>query len=227
MRGLFSCLRNSKPGKFKLCRPATAAYASAWGQIHNFPEFKRASPKDKLSFIEFAIRAIERDLQHNFTAAFLYEKQNPTRISGVFPIPLAFPEKESVPEEDISLEGKTAIVLPFDQKRIPQSIKDIGARGYHRLQTDVTGQYFPEINLVLIINGRHHAAVDLVKNGEQSSVTVRTEVYRLADAFTRLKLSPDRQLWICDDEQLPVTDARFALLYELAKEANELRHSLA
>lgn len=69
--------------------------------------------------------------------------------------------------------------------------------------------------------------VDLVEKGEQSSVTVRAEVYRLADAFPKLSLSLDRQFWVCGDRQLPVTDARFALLYELAREANELRHSLA
>ena len=126
----------------------------------------------------------------------------------------------------VSLENKAVVTLPFRRRSILQSIRDIGREGYHRPQAEVTGQYFPEIELVLIINGRHHAVVDLVKKGEQSSVTVRAEVYHLTEAFPKLKLSPDNQLWVCNDVRLPVVDARFVLLYELAKEANELQKSL-
>lgn len=221
MMDWFSCLRKSKRENLKLHNPTTSMYSSTWRKLHSFPDYERASTEDKLAFTEFAIRAIGLELQNHHAAVVLYEKQNPNAIFDLFPVPRVFPE--SVPEEDVPLKGKIVITIPYDLGRLFSSVLHIKKEGFHRPPAETTGYFFPEINLVFVVNGRHHAVAALLMNGECADVSVHSEVYMLAEAFPRLEVSSDKQFWLFGDSKLPILDARFAMLYELAKEAADLK----
>lgn len=189
-------------------------FAVVWDHIHSYPDYVSTSPEKQREFLKFALDVVKLDLQ-GYTISKMFYQEDARMNPRIFPAAGICPPIE---KKEISFEGKTVLTMPYSGKKLINAIMDINRKGFQK-QKDSSGIYFQDINLLILQNGQHHSAVASIRGGG----SVIAEVYNLSDAFEHLTISEDYKYWIIDGRQkIDIEDPRFALLYELTKEIENL-----
>lgn len=214
---LFSCFKKSKTTpsqneKEYLC----VQYRTTIDHLHQFMEFKKATPSERIAFLEFAIKVIGKDIESYYLSHFIYEKEEePSKFFKLFPISFFMESTSKI--QGLLIAGKAVVTVPYDLSKISSAALDIKEEGFCQNKNYTNGFFVPEFDMVFVTNGRHHIAAATAFGGG----SVDVDVYSLKEIFSQLRVSDDGENWILGEKSLPVYDARFAVLYELARELNQ------
>ncbi len=119
----------------------------------------------------------------------------------------------------VSFSKADVLVIPYDERKLLSAISDILKEGFKKEKNAFDAFYLPEINLLIIANGRHHSAAAYAKKqgGVQAFVTP------LIDHLPVYKAEGVN--WWENGKQLKygTSDFRGALIFELFR----IRHGLA
>lgn len=174
-------------------------------------DYRIATVQDKLTYLDFCINAIKADILGNSLTPVLYNQLPPDDYE-LFPIPFMKANGDKV----ISFNGNTVISLPYDKERMFNAVINIATSGLEDITNNIKGDYFPELNLIVVTNGYHHSAAASLAGVGNCKVTE----YRLADNFNTLKLTDN--YWVYGDRARRIIDNRAAILYSLAYEKYKL-----
>ena len=211
---LFPFLKNSKLSEEKTPLTSTHETAAIWHRIHNFPEFQKADEEKRRGFLLFVLEILKQDAAIHMAAEFI--EHDFISDSRLFPIPaVCYPVG---PDKEIPFKGHTVVARPYSTKKMIRAVSDIRKMGFRKGLNLYEGDYYPDLDLILIKNGIHHSAVASVldKNGEGAA---KCKVYQLSDAYANLSVSEDFSQWVFQKgTPIPVIEPRFALMYMIAKE---------
>ena len=179
------------------------------------------SVKDIVHIIDYLIDVIKEDMRTSAATEMIFctdidKKRNWTRVN--YPFTNCF---QDVAPERISTYGKTLIASPADWGKLSKACNHIARRGFLTDMNNYTGQYYPELNMIIVENGLHHSCVaaQLNETGE-----IKAYTYPLSQCFHRIHT--DGTYWY--DKENPtwksqVYDVRMAILFELANKKNTMR----
>ncbi len=167
---------------------------------------------DKATVLDYAINVIGRDLSYSVAARMLYHGKTPGNSDFTIPAPLSAYHGH----RNYSLSGINVISDTYDSDKLSKAISQVFLQGFRQIN-NYTGTYYPDINLVVVENGRHHLSAAAVKN----SGSAKLQICDLKEAFSVLKT--DGAYWYSDGSSPDqVFDYRVAVLYELARLKNGL-----
>lgn len=168
---------------------------------------------EKAAILEYAINIIGRELAYSAPAGMLRTGQTPEDCDYTIPLPSSV-----LPiRDDYSLVGKNVVSEPWEIDKLSKSIIQVKADGFRQDYGYYTGEYYQEINLAVITNGKHHLSAAF----EKGTGSAQLQVYSLNEAFPRLRT--DGAFWYLDDNPpYSVFDYRVAALYELARIKHDL-----
>lgn len=163
---------------------------------------------ERAEILDYAVNVIGRELAYSVAAELLHFGTTPEEREFYIP-----PESaKRIANENCSLSGVNIISDTYDLDKLRKAVPQVYLNGFHQELSNYTGTYYPEINLVVVENGRHHLSAAAVKN----IGSAKLNIYSLKPAFPRMKT--DGAYWYTDDvAPLPVYDYRVAVLYELAR----------
>ena len=171
----------------------------------------------RAAFLDFAIHAIGRELEAETTARILH-------LSGEVPNERFEIPNILVTEEyrKASLSAYNAITRPWDTKRLRTAVRQVFEHGFRQEEGYFTGTLYPEINLVVVSDGRHHLTAARMKG----TASAKLWVAPLTPCFDTLRT--DGAFWYLSEKQdAPVGEYRIAVLYELARQKQALSQSEA
>lgn len=209
--GLFSCWKKQK-------RQLNVYCWQVMDHIHYYLDFKKTNHQERIAFLEFAIKAVGLDIAGACISEFLHKDVDSMKLLGLFPI--LYSQRSVSKIKDFPTDGKTVVTLPYDWRKAIDAVMDIQREGFIKEENDTNGIYIPEFDMVLVVNGRHHLSAAAAFH---KKAYVSVEVHPLKEVFSELKVSQDGENWVMGDKTYPILDERFAVLYLLAKEVNELK----
>lgn len=108
----------------------------------------------------------------------------------------------------------TVVSAPWSKSRWGGAMRHLAHGDFNYSLSYYSGDFFPELQLIRVRNGRHHLALAKLKN--QGAIDVN--VYPLTLCFPYFKT--DGAYWIDkrSGKKEPVHEIRFAILYGLARE---------
>ena len=178
------------------------------------------TPVKQAAFLDYAIRCIGRELAAVTSTAQLYGEPVPD-ISELL-IPLICKENRK-PQEDAlyrALVDYNVICLPWNSSKITSAAFDVFTNGFHPEKGYYNVVLYPELQLAIVINGRHHMAV-AASMGQGSAIC---NTIHLKELFSDLRT--DGEYWYRgSDERFPVADFRLALIFCLARDRAALNQS--
>lgn len=190
-------------GEFKL----------VWARIHSGCVFRNGTKKEQQDFLRFIMEVVKQDLQGSFIAGGFYKEVYPE--SRLFPIPDDFNLNRE--EKYIKFDGNTVLIRTREIKKLFHSLSDILELGFRKDMYKGDGIYYPDLKLIFLRNGIHHAAIAKVLGDPNCGA--KCEVYRIADFYPYMDIDANFNCWrFANGKTIPIIDHRFALLYALAKE---------
>ncbi len=166
----------------------------------------------KAEVISFFIELIGKDLAFSTASRLLRLGKTPQNVQFAIPAP----EEAYVGAENFSLSGINVVSDTYACDKLVGAIHHIKTAGFRQIN-NYTGTYYPEINLAVIENGRHHLSVAMVHD----TGSAQLQICSLRKAFGYV--TTDGAFWYTEGGQRqPVLDYRLAVLFELAR----LRESL-
>lgn len=185
--------------------------------LNRYLDYKEATNQEKKAFLEYTINVIGRDIQSHYLASCFYRDSLTYYEQGhLFPIYMFMKHSCTIP--NLPTAGKTVISEPYDMDKLFGAVQDIRREGFQKKLNYTSGIYIPEMNMIFVVNGRHHmAAASILDKG-----FVDVNVYKLSDVFSTLKVSEDWKFWCHEEDRIPIADPRFALIYEIAREIASL-----
>lgn len=214
---LFHCWKNSdsKIPDEKRATPWLSTH-SFWHCLHSYPHFKNASVGERRAYLKFLQEVVKQDLVVHAATGLLAKPV--TRHIGLFP---DLPQCCSMESERIPFDGKTVVAPAYQHNKFFPAILDVMQAGICPKKNYFSGYYFPDWELILIVNGIHHAAVESVLKRGGGSAECYT--INLQKAYENLGLSQGLDEWVWSDgRQEIVAEPRIALLYAISRELNEL-----
>lgn len=180
--------------------------------------FRHASRDKQIGFLNFLIEVLKKDVQGYYGARLIYKNLN-VNIAQLFPAAYMKPVAE---HNNFDLTGLCVIPCPDSMRKCMDAIKDIKREGFNIEKNTPQGQYFSELGLVVIHEGKHHVAASLAQ-GKPCFAYVRE--YRFTGYFDKIKVISDdlhKKCWAYEKPDGLVTsfrvmDGRCALLYELLR----------
>ena len=171
----------------------------------------------RAAFLDFAIHAIGRELEAETTARILH-------LSGEVP-----DERFEIPNIPVteeyckaSLSAYNAIARPWNTVRLRTAVRQVFEHGFRQEEGYFTGTLYPEINLVVVSDDRHHLTAARMKG----TTSAKLSVAPLTPCFDTLRT--DGAFWYLSEKQdAPVGEYRIAVLYELARQKQALSQSEA
>lgn len=197
-------------------------YQPTMERLEKYLTLRKASRRERMEFYRFAIRAICMDIQTTSLSKIIYrEVSGGWLIDAIFPAASTALRAGLARETDVvRLKGKTVFSVPYSLEKMGAAVKDLSLDGGFRAEKNSTnGIYIPELRLAMVANGIHHATAAHAIDG---SAVMEAEVYRLEKLFPLLKVSEDGSAWVGDGWSEKILDARFALIYELARKVQEI-----
>lgn len=182
--------------------------------------YQNANNDAKIAFLRFAIKALKTDIMGSSVSNILYEDVEEDK-PGLFPIDSIYYDLEltNTGVQEIPFVGNTVISLPYDREKLFDAALDIENEGFHIEKGNYEGLYFPELKLILVINGRHHSAAAFEDGA------IRAAVYPLTPLFDTLTV--DGRSWYIDGKaKYAVCDTRFALIYAFAQKIHTLERDM-
>lgn len=166
----------------------------------------------KLEVINFGIKLIGKELSCSVASRLLRYGKTPENQDFFIPTPTASYQGK----ENISLTGINVISDTYSCRKLVDSIRHICTAGFRQI-SNYTGTYYPEINLAVIENGRHHLSVAMVHDTGSALL----QICSLKEAFSKVRT--DGAFWYMEGiPPRPVPDYRLAVLFELARLRDEL-----
>ena len=163
---------------------------------------------EKAAILDYAINVVGRELVYSVSAELLHSGSTPDNREYVIPLGTI----TKVARLNCQLDGVNVVIDTYDLEKLKKAIVQVSQNGFHQELSYYTGTFYPEINLVVVENGRHHLSAAAVKN----SGSAKLQVCDLKKAFPLLHT--DGAYWyINDTTPWPVYDYRIAVLYELAR----------
>lgn len=187
-----------------------------WADFAEFQLDRRA----RIELLDFLIEAVKEDLGSSAAAEVIYtplgKKTRDWRQALYFARRAGAACAETV---RISSAGNKVIISPYDQDKVFFAIRSILDYGFRADYGTYDGAFYPELKLIAVSNGLHHAwvAAQLRQEGEY-----KVDVYKLEDMFPTIYT--DGEFWYNrerPDLKEPVLDVRMAILYELARMRRE------
>lgn len=166
----------------------------------------------KVALLDFAIDAIGRELEAETTARILrLFGEVPDESFGIPEIPESKIVKRAI------LSNYNVITCPWDTRKLLNAVHSVFETGFRQDWASYNGVLYPEINLAIISNGRHHLTAARTMSNASADLTI----YSLEPVFN--KLETDGAYWIFPDKSnYPVEEYRIAVLYELARQKHSL-----
>ena len=136
-----------------------------------------------------------------------------------FPFPKTYKPTKIM---DMPFGDNTVICTPYNATRWQTALKDLSANDFdqqHSTLNHYSGNYYPDLKLIVIENGRHHAAAAALKQQGSAEVTV----WDLAQCYPYLYT--DGAYWQDTSSgaerkryrERRVSDVRLAILYGMAQ----------
>lgn len=168
---------------------------------------------EKGMFIDYAIKVIGEDLAWSTAARLLYYGETPKDISYTIPTS----HEAYVGKGNFSLSSLNVVIDTYDLEKIRKALPSVRIKGFRQEMNNYTGTLYPEINMVIIENGRHHLSVAVT----EGSGSAKLQICSLKKSFSTL--TTDGAYWYLPN-MTPDTvhDCRMAILYGLAKMKHEL-----
>lgn len=209
---VFSCWKKKK----RLMNPYCW---STIDNIHHYMDFKKATKQERMAFLEFAIKVVGMDIEGSYISQFIYGDIESQKLLSLFPIDYFTKPVSEI--EDFPTTGKTVVTIPYDWSKAYGAILDVQREGFRKEKNYTNGIYIPELDMVIVINGRHHFSA---ATAFHKKTAVSVKVYSLKDVFPELNVSQDGDNWVMGDKTYPIQDPRFAVLYLMAQELDKLRN---
>lgn len=178
----------------------------------NLSEQESTLDIQKAEVISFSIKLIGKELAFSTASRLLRFGKTPENMQFMIPAPAQAYEGT----ENLSLSGVNVVSDTYACKKLVDAIGHIKTAGFRQIN-NYTGTYYPEINLAVIENGRHHLSVAMVHN--LGSAQLRICSLRKAFGY----ITTDGAFWYTEGFQRhPVPDYRIAVLFELARLREDL-----
>lgn len=142
-------------------------YAMEFAQQALTEESKK---EDKIVILDFMLDVIREDLKNDLLSTILYSKENFEKTIK-FPFPFCFYDEFGdkhelfLPEEKlvgVDLAKDCVLVLPWNRKRMRDSIKNIFANKFEFDELNHKVYYFSHVNICYVYNGNHSIASGVV-----------------------------------------------------------------
>lgn len=144
-----------------------------------------------------------------------------------FPFPKTY---EPTKIMNMPFGDNTVVSTPYDAKKWKTALRDLSANDFdqqHSTLNHYSGNYYPDLKLIVIENGRHHAAAATLKQQGSADVTV----WDLAQCYPYLYT--DGAYWQDTSSgaerkryrERRVSDVRLAILYGMAQYRWEMKSS--
>ncbi len=183
--------------------------------------------EDKIIILDFMLDVIREDLKNDLLSVIFYSEENFKKRIG-FPFPTCFYDEFGSEHELLSPEKKLVkvdlakdcvLVLPWNRKRLRDSIKNIFASEFKFDETNHKAYYFSPVNICYIYNGNHSVASGIVyKKGY-----VMAEECDLSRLFDHVYT--DGLYWYNSHNNQAINnlfDFRIGIIYELTREKYKL-----
>lgn len=161
----------------------------------------------------YAINAIGRELSASTAAGFVLKGCTENDHYG-----FSWATKVSEGLVPISAKRVNVIAVPREMDLLKKAVLSVAKHGIvpeMRMPADpIRGDYFKELNLLFVNDGRHHASA-AITGGEDFDISA--SVYEIGDMFNSVETNGFE--WKCAGESpYPVPDIRLALIFHLAKQ---------
>ena len=171
--------------------------------------------EERIHILDYAINVIGRELAYSAAAELLHFGNTPEDREYIIPLG----SKTWKSNQQFSLAGANIVSDTYDLDKLRKAIPQVFTNGFHQELGNYTGTYYPEINLVIVENGRHHLSAAMTKNLGSAMLYVHS----LKEAFPHMKT--DGAYWYIDGmKPWTVYDYRVATLYELARMKDLFSH---
>jgi hypothetical protein len=167
--------------------------------------------QSRLNYLNFMIESLKQEIEASARTELLLSPDI-METQEVFPIYYFY--NDSPKEEIISLKNKTVISYPWSKERMAEAIDNIAANGYDDKRKDVDGYYYPELEMVIVYNGRHYTGANIQEFSEAATANVQT--YRIYDIIDKVVIEDG--YWVNQTDKskcIEICDMRYALLYYL------------
>lgn len=226
---LFTCLKKSKKADLTSSNPyhfGLFGYSWTLSHMNTHPGYANRPPEKQAAYLDFLIEVLKRDIQGSYITGFLHERPANNKHL-VFPIPAVFENEEVSTIEKLPLQNKTVITFPQERRSIVNAVCHIREEGFKPDFESANGDYYPQLNMVIIRNCQHHIAVaDVCRAKPFASVCE----YDLEKALGRIGISRDGESWVklnsdgSESKKIAdVVDSRFALLYRFYEMSYKLK----
>lgn len=189
-------------------------------------KYDRLPKSASLNYVNFLIDAIKQEIVGSSRTDLLFPPDTDKELN-VFPI-VALTSTKLKDEDkavEIPLNGKTIISFPYDTEKIVDATNDIYDGGFDSKVRNIYGTYFPELEMIIIENGRHHTAIT---NSFPKDAVAICNIYHLKDIVDEIDIFGN--LWVnqIDRKRVPieVVDMRYAVLYKLIQKRFEIEKEL-
>lgn len=171
----------------------------------------------KIAFLDYIINAVKQEL----TGWGLYEIIRRDRNASFSTCRSFFPFGYNSGKNQkmwVSFTEADVLVIPYDERKLLSAIGDILREGFKEEKNAFYAFYLPEINLLIIANGRHHSAAAYAKKqgGVEAYITPLVEHLPVYKAEGVNWWENGKPL------QCGASDFRGALIFELFRIRHEL-----
>lgn len=183
---------------------------------------EESKQEDKIIILDFMLDVIREDLKTDLLTTIFYSKENfESRIK--FPFPFYYYDEfgnefELFPEEErlvrVDLAKDCVLVLPWNRKRMRDSIKNIFANEFKFDESNHKAYYFSHVDICYVYNGNHSIASGIVyKKGY-----IQAKECDLSKLFDHVHT--DGLYWYNSHNNQRLDDLfdfRIGIIYEIAK----------
>lgn len=176
-----------------------------------------------LSEIDFLMETLRIDLfGQSVTDVLLATPEDYSHAHNFFhgfPLAPDLNQLRTLPHAEIPFEGNTVLSCPYRLNKWHKAMRDLISNQFQFDKRSGSGMYIPELKVLLLYaDGRHHsAAAKLMHTG-----SAYVPVFSLASHFPYIDIADGCWIDREHDQSAEITDARFALLFTLAKRKWEI-----
>lgn len=179
---------------------------------------------EKVLLLDSVMKAIRKDLQYDTLTTILYSKEHFDKRLPLLLLPYSYYDNEGIEyatnsnEErnyEVSLATECVIVLPWERRRLKNSIKHIAKVEFEFDENNHFSTYFSALEICYVDNGLHSTTSGII----HEKGAIMAEYVDVEALFPHIVT--DGEKWINVHTETPyeleVHDFRFAILYTLAQ----------
>lgn len=198
------------------------AIQTIWNKMFIAPDTGVLRPlEERINILDFCIKAFRNEMCVLPITDPIYGQisHSPSRIPFIC----------STGRQTINLSEVFVAAFPSSAEKLSDAIQDVCTNVYVEPNDEVEVDYYPELNLAVVLNGHHYLAVA----GGLKQGVVTANVLPLSECFDLLKISvygdelnPIQYRWQMGNQTDYITDHRLAVLYTLLQAKNKLQNIL-